>query len=1037
MIDAIIRFSVAHRLLVLLLVGTLVGAGWYGFQRLPIDAVPDVTNNQVQVLTPAPALTPLEVERQITFPIETALSGLPGMEEIRSISKFGLSAVTVVFTEDTDIHFARQVVFERLAAAREQIPPDVGKPLMGPVTTGLGEIYQYELRAKSEAKLDAMSLRTVQDWIVRRQLLGTPGIAEVNSYGGFAKQYQVRVDPVKLQAFGLTLRDVLDAVARNNANVGGAAIAHSSEQYLLRGVGLIENAADIERIVVKTGRDGVPVTVRDVAEIAYGSTVRQGAVTADGKGEVVCGITMMLKGANARTATTAVKGRIAEISKSLPAGVEIVPFYDRSELVDRTIRTVGTNLLEGALIVIFVLVLLLGNWRGALLVATVIPLSMLVAVIGMNALGLSGNLMSLGAIDFGLVVDGAVILVENGIRRVAERQHRLGRTLTDAELRETVVNASLEVRRATMFGELIIALVYVPLLTLRGIEGKMFAPMALTVMCALAGAMLLSMTYVPAMLTLALRGRVAERESPIIVWAKKIYDPSLAFVMRWRRQALALAVGAVLIAAAVFPMLGAEFIPRLDEGALAAQIQRLPSVSVAESVRISTAVEKVLLEFPEVTKVVTKNGSAEIATDPMGIEAGDMYIGLKPPSRWTSARTREELVGKMAKALEERVPEAQVGFSQPIELRVSELISGVKSDVAVKIFGEDLALTRTIAERVSRVLAGVRGAADVKVEAVAGIPQLQIRTNRAAIARHGLNVEDVNLLVESIVAGRAAGVVYEGERRFPLVVRLDEKSGRDLEAVRGLTVLAPNGARIPLTELAEISVAESPAQVSREQARRRVVVECNVRGRDIGTFVREARAAVEREVRLPAGYSVTWGGQFENLNRAAERLGLVVPLALLLIFALLYLSFGDGLHAGLIFTGIPFAAVGGVAALAARGMPFSISAGVGFIALFGVAVLNGLVLISALNALREQGRPLAEAVRAGAASRVRPVLMTALVASLGFLPMALSTSAGAEVQKPLATVVIGGLLTSTVLTLAVLPMLYGWIEARRLKTQTP
>ncbi|MCS7079470.1 MAG: CusA/CzcA family heavy metal efflux RND transporter [Chloracidobacterium sp.] len=1031
MLDRILRFSATHPSLILLGVLLLVVAGLDAFRRLPIDAVPDVTNNQVQVLTSAPALTPLEVERQITFPIETALAGLTGVEEIRSLSKFGLSAVTVVFDDDVDIYRARQLVFERLASARDQIPPGGGSPSLGPISTGLGEVYQYELRAAPDAGHDAMSLRVIQDWIVRRQLLGMPGVAEVNSYGGLSKQYQVRIEPAKLHAYGLTLRDVMDAVARNNANVSGGSIVRGPEQYLLRGVGLAQSVEDIKRIVVKTGRDGVPVFVRDVGEVVCAPpAVRQGAVTADGAGETVCGIVLMLKGANARTVTQAVAERLEEIAATLPPGVHIAPFYDRAELVGRTIRTVIWNLTEGALIVIGVLLLLLGHWPSALLVATVIPLSMLGAAVGMQALGISGNLMSLGAIDFGLIVDGAVILTENSIRRVAERRHDLGRALTTIERRQVVVAASSEVRRATMFGEIIIALVYVPLLALRGVEGKMFAPMALTVLCALGSAGVLSLTYVPAMLVFVLRGRVAEREAPLIRWAKRWYAPAFDVVRRRRAQAAAVAFGLLVTAGAAALSLGAEFIPRLEEGALAIQIQRLPSVSVAEAVRTATEVERVLLTFPEVTKVVTKNGSAEIATDPMGIELGDMYVGLKPPHEWRTARTREGLIAAMSDALKRRVPEARFSFTQPIELRVSELISGAKSDIAVKVFGDDLNILRRRAEQIAQTLAHIPGAADVKLETITGMPQVQVTPDRAALARYGLNVEAVNLLVESVVVGREVGVVYEGERRFPLVVRLDEASGRSVETLKALTLATPTGTRVPLAAVADVAVTEGPAQVSRERGRRRMVVECNVRGRDIGSFVTEAQARLKREVSLPPGYSITFGGQFENLQRAAARLAVVVPVALLLIYALLYMSFGEARAAALVFTGVPFAAVGGVAALMLRGMPFSISAGVGFIALFGVAVLNGLVLISAIRNLRRQGFPLETAVREGALTRVRPVLTTALVASLGFLPMATATSAGAEVQRPLATVVIGGLVTATMLTLLLLPILYEWMEQR-------
>ncbi|MDQ2675835.1 MAG: CusA/CzcA family heavy metal efflux RND transporter, partial [Actinomycetota bacterium] len=762
MIDRIIRFSVEQRLLVLLMVAILIGTGVYSLQRLPIDAVPDVTNVQVQVLTAAPSLAPLEIERQITFPVEVAMSGLPGVEEIRSVSKFGLSAVTIVFEDATDIYFARQLVLERLSAAREQIPEGLGSPEMGPISTGLGEIYQYELRAEPGSGYDATSLRTVQDWIVRRQMLGVPGVVEVNSFGGLEKQYQVRLDPARLQAYDLTLRDVLDAVARNNANVGGAYIEHGEEQYLLRGIGLVESADDISNIVVKTGAEGIPVYVRDVGDVVTGATVRQGAVTADGEGEIVAGIAMMLKGENTRTVVERVKERVEQVRKTLPEGVELVPFYDRTELVNRTIRTVVTNLVEGAALVVIVLILLLGNWRGALLVATIIPLSMLFAAICMVAFGVSGNLMSLGALDFGLIVDGAVVMVENAVRRRAEAQHEQ----TGERPERTILSACLEVGRPVVFAVAIIMIVYLPILSLTGIEGKMFIPMALTVVFALAGSLILSLTYIPAAMTWVLRGHVSETESPVIRYARRWYRPALDYVMRNRMPVVAGAFALVLASGALLPFLGSEFIPRLDEGALAIQVQQLPSVSLNQSIKTTTEVERVLMTFPEVTTVVSKTGRAEVATDPMSVDFSDLYIGLKPPKEWTSADSREELVEKMSEALEKKVPNATISFSQPIELRVAELISGVRSDVGIKLFGDDLDTLKEKADEIARVVSGVEGAEDVKAEAVSGLPQLQIKPDRAAIARYGLNVEDVNDLVESIVAGKDAGQVYEGEQRF-------------------------------------------------------------------------------------------------------------------------------------------------------------------------------------------------------------------------------------------------------------------------------
>ncbi|MDQ3749785.1 MAG: CusA/CzcA family heavy metal efflux RND transporter, partial [Acidobacteriota bacterium] len=873
----------------------------------------------------APSLAPLEIERQVTFPVETAMSGLPDVEEIRSVSKFGLSAVTVVFDDSVDIYFARQVILERLSQAREQIPESIGSPEMGPISTGLGEIYQYELKAAPNSGYDATALRTIQDWNVRRQLLGVPGATEINSFGGYEKQYQVRLDPNKLQSYGLSLRDVYEAVGRNNSNVGGAYIEKGAEQYLLRGIGLVEKTEDINNIVVKTGKEGVPVYVRDIAEVVEGATVRQGAVTADGEGEIVAGIVMMLKGENSRTVVNAVKERVEQVKKSLPAGVELVPFYDRTELVDRTISTVVTNLVEGALLVILVLILLLGNWRGALLVATIIPLSMLFAAILMRVFNVSGNLMSLGALDFGLIVDGAVVMVENAVRRRSEAQHAHSHEPPE----RTILESCLEVARPVVFAVAIIAIVYLPILSLRGIEGKMFVPMALTVVFALLGSLILSLTYVPAMLTFTLKGKVSEKESILIRWAKRIYKPAFEFMLRYRSQALAVAVGLILISGAIFPFLGSEFIPRLDEGDLAVQIGRLPSVSLKESVAIATKTEEVLKSFPEVKAVISKTGRAEVATDPMGVEISDVYVAMKPPDEWTSADSREELIEKMSERLEHEVPDGVFSFSQPIELRVAELISGVRSDVAIKLYGDDLEVLKDKADEIVKVVQTVSGAEDVKAEATSGLPQLQIKPDRAAIARYGLNVEDVNDMVEAVVAGKQAGLVYEGEQRFNLVVRLNEDAGKNIESIKNLLLTSPSGSRVPLGQVADIKLVEGAAQISREDTRRRIGVELNVRGRDIGSFVEEAQSKIEKEVQLPPGYYLKWGGTFENLQRASERLLIVVPIALFLIFVLLFTTFGSVKQAALIYTGIPFAIVGGVFALMLRGMPFSISAGVG------------------------------------------------------------------------------------------------------------
>ncbi len=1027
MINGIIQFAVKQRLLVMLMVAIMIGAGLYSFQRLPIDAVPDVTNVQVMVLTSAPALAPLEVERQITFPVEVAMSGLPNIAEIRSVSKVGLSAVTVVFDDSVDTYFARQLVAERLSQAREQIPASIGSPELGPISTGLGEIYHYEIKAAPGSGYDATSLRTIEDWNVRRQLLGVPGITEVVSMGGLEKQYQAQLDPAKLQAYGLTLHDVLEAVTKNNANVGGGYIEHAGEQYLLRGIGLAESADDIAKVIVKTGKSGAPITVHDLGEVVVGATLRQGAVTADGQGEIVTGITMMLKGENSRTVVERVKERMTQIRKSLPKGVEVDSYYDRTELIDRTIRTVARNLIEGAILVIIVLILLLGNWRASLLVATIIPLSMLFAAILMRVFNVSGNLMSLGALDFGLIVDGAVVIVENAVRRRAEAQH----SGNEESPVNTILGACQEVGRPVVFAVAIIMIVYLPILSLTGIEGKMFKPMALTVVFALAGSLILSLTYVPAAMSFILKGHVSEKESFIISRVKRWYGPGLEFVRRHRVPALAVATVLVIVSGFILPLLGSEFIPRLDEGVLLIGSRQMPSVSLAESTRNHTQIERVLHTFPEVMRVVSRIGRPEVSNDPMSVDQADIYVTLKPPSEWTSARTRTDLIAKIDKTLNEQVPGVAFSFTQPIEMRMSELIAGARADVAIMLFGDDLDTLRKTADQIARSIGKVRGAEDVKVEQISGLPQLQVKPDRAEIARYGINIEDVNSLVESIVAGKEAGQVYEGEQRFNLVVRLNPQSGRDVEAIKNLMVAAPNGARIPLSQIADVSVVEGPAQISREDTRRRISVELNVRGRDIGSFVNEAQGVIDKQVKIPPGYYVTWGGQFENLQRATQRLLIVVPLALFLIFILLFSTFGSVKQSLLIYTGIPFAIVGGVLALAMRGMPFSISAGVGFIALFGVAVLNGLVMVSYINKLREDGRNISDAVREGAMIRLRPVLMTALVASLGFIPMAVATSAGAEVQRPLATVVIGGLITSTLLTLLILPTLYGWFERER------
>ncbi len=1007
-----------------MMVAIMACAGVYNLINLPIDAVPDVTNVQVQVLTSAPSLAPLEVERQITFPVEVAMSGIPNVEELRSVSKFGISNVTIVFEESTDIYFARQLVMERLSQAREQIPSDIGSPELGPIATGLGEIYQYEVRTAPGYDYSPTDLRTIHDWNIRRQLLSVPGITEVNAHGGFGKQYDVMLSPEKLQSYGLTLNDIYEAVTRNNGTVGGGYIEKGAEQYLLRGIGLVEKPEDIANIVIKASPEGVPIFIRDLGEIVEGRNIRQGAVSADGQGEIVSGMAIMLKGENSRTVIERVKNKVAEIQKTLPEGVSIVPFYDRTELVKRAISTVEKNLVEGAVLVVLVLLLLLGNWRGALLVATIIPLSMLFAATLMRFFNVSGNLMSLGALDFGLIVDGAVVMVENAVRRRGEAQHAGSNTQPE----RTILEACREVARPVVFAVAIIAIVYLPILSLRGIEGKMFVPMAMTVIFALLGSLLLSLTYVPAMLTLVLKGKVSENESPLIRWAKLIYAPSLALVMKFRSQVFAVALVLVLISGAVFPYLGGEFIPRLDEGDLLIETILLPSVSLDEAMRTTTKMERSLTAFPEVKTIVSKCGAPAVATDSMSINQCDVFVMLKPVENWTAGMTKERLIAEMSDKLNAEVPDiASFGFLQPIEMRVNELIAGTRGDVAIKLFGDDLEVLADKAKQIEAVVRTIPGAVETKTEVTTGLPQLQVKADRAAIARYGLNVEDVNDLVESIFAGRAAGQVFEGEKRFDIRLRLNEDASRSIQSVKDLVLTASNGQRVPLAQVAEISLVEGASQISREDTHRRIVVSTNIRDRDISSFVQEAKQKLEQQVKLPPGYYLTWGGAFENLQRATDTLMIVVPIALFLIFVLLYSTFSSARQALLIYTGIPFAIVGGVFALALRGMPFSISAGVGFIALFGIAVLNGVVMVSFINYLREKGVSVRDAVNEGAMTRLRPVLMTALVASLGFVPMAIATSAGAEVQRPLATVVIGGLITSTLLTLLILPTLYAWV----------
>lgn len=1018
----IIELALKYRFLVIILALLAVGIGIYDLRRLPIDAVPDITPNQVLILTRAPGLGPVEVERFITFPVETSMSGLPGITEIRSTSRFGLSVVYVFFKEDVDIYFARRLVLERLPQAKDMIPAGFGSPEMGPISTGLGEIYQFEVNGEGYSP---MELRSTLEWDVAFKLRSVSGVVEVNTYGGELKTYEVQIDASKLTTYKLSLEQVLEALEKNNFSTGGAYIETNQEQQVIRGEGLVQTLDDIGNIVISATPQGVPIYVKNVAKVAFAPRVRQGAVTRDGKGEVVTGVVLMLVGENSRAIAQKVKEKLEEIKKSLPLGVTIDSYYDRTDLVRQTIKTVSKNLIEGGVLVIAVLLLLLGNLRGGLVVASAIPLSMLVAFTGMMYAKLSGNLMSLGAIDFGLIVDGSVVMIENIVRKLSEK-HGEGEKGTMA----TILEAGREVARPVFFAVAIIIIVYLPILTLQGVEGKMFKPMALTVIFALAAALVLSLTLMPVMASFVFRKGVKEHETGVMRQAKKIYLPLLDKVMAHPKKTVALAVGVFVLSIVVSLTLGAEFIPRLDEGAIALQAWRLPSVALTESVKNTTLIEKVLKRFPEVKTVISRTGQAEIPTDPMGVEISDIYVLLKPHDEWKTAKTREGLIGAMDQALKDNVPGTSFSYSQPIELRMQELIAGVRSDIAIQIYGDDLDVLKKKADEVVRVVSGVPGAADTKAEQVAGLPYLRIQVNRENIARYGINASQVLDVVEAM-GGKVVGQVLEGQRRFLLQARFQEADRASVDRIKNVKVADPQGRLIPLSQLADIRVEEGPAQISRENIHRRIAVEANVRGRDIASFVRDAQQAVDSQVKLPTGYYVEWGGQFKNLQEASSRLAIVVPLSLFLIFVLLYTMFNSARLAALIFVNVPMAATGGILALFLRGMPFSISAGIGFIALFGVAVLNGVVLVSYINQIRREGAPPEEAARHGAEIRLRPVLMTALVASLGFLPMALSTGAGAEVQQPLATVVIGGLVTSTLLTLLVLPAIYHWFEPSR------
>lgn len=1018
----IVELSLKYRFLVLVTTALLIAAGVYSMRRLPIDAVPDITPNQVLIITRAPGLGPVEIERFITFPVETAMSGLPKIQTIRSTSRFGLSVVYVFFEEGMDIYFARRLVMERLPQAREMIPAGYGSPEMGPISTGLGEIYQFEVKGP---KYSPMELRAILDWDIAFKLRSVPGVVEVNTYGGELKTYEAQLDANKLVRYNLSLQQVVDALERNNSATGGAYIERNDEQEVIRGEGLVETLADIGNIVVAATPQGVPIYMKSLGNIRFAPRVRQGAVTRDGRGEVVTGVVMMLIGENSRAVARRVKEALQKLRPSLPPGVTLDSYYDRTELVQKTIHTVSRNLIEGGVLVIAVLLLLLGNLRGGLIVASAIPLSMLAAFTGMLYAGLSGNLLSLGAIDFGLIVDGSVVMIENIVRKLSERKQA-----NAADTGHMILEAGKEVARPVFFAVLIIMIVYLPILTLQGVEGKMFRPMALTVIFALAAALALSLTWMPVLASIFFRRGVKEKETWIIRKAHRAYLPVM-------KQASGRPLMVAGVSAAVFAVsvvlasrMGAEFIPRLDEGALAVQAWRLPSVALSQSVQSTTLIEKTLAQFPEVKTIVSRTGQAEIPTDPMGVENSDIYVILKPREEWTSAETRDDLIAKMDKALDKNVPGTVFSYSQPIELRMQELIAGVRSDIAIMLFGEDLNVLKDKADEIVRVVSRVPGAADTKAEQVAGLPYLRIHVNREAIARYGINASQV-LDVVTALGGKTVGTVLEGQRRFDMQVRFAAADRAGIEQIRNIKVSDPEGRLIPLSQVATIAVEQGPAQISRQNIQRRISIETNVRGRDIASFVADARRAVAENVKLPPGYELEWGGQFKNLQEATARLKIVVPLALFLIFVLLYTMFNSARLATLIFINVPMAATGGVLALVLRGLPFSISAAIGFIALFGVAVLNGVVLVSYIHEMRQQGMSPKEAAAHGAEIRLRPVLMTALVASLGFVPMAISHGAGAEVQRPLATVVIGGLVTSTLLTLLVLPAIYPWFEKER------
>jgi len=1023
MLDRVLRFSLTQRFLVVAATALVVVLGLVSWKGLTLDAVPDITTNQVVVNTETGGMSPVEVEKLVTFPIETSMGGIPGVEHVRSLSQFGLSQVTVTFRDDVDTYFARSLVNERLSSVKESLPMGIEAPHMGPVSTGLGDIYMYALESASRSP---MELRSLQDWTIAPQLRNVGGVAEVNAADGSVKQYQVVVEPRALLARGIAVDEVVEALQKNNQNAGGGVLERNGERVLIRSVGLATTVRDLETIVVKT-EAGVPVLIRDVASVQLGVPVLTGISTKDGK-EAMTVTVMMLKGANGRTVATAVDAKIAEIRAQLPEDVRLTTVYNRADLVGASVDTVKKSLLEGGALVIAVLLLLLGNLRGAVIVALAIPLSMLVAIIGMNRFGISGNLMSLGAIDFGLIVDGAVVMIENAIRRLAEAREHKGTVLTRPEVRDSVWKSCREVAKPTAFAVTIITVVYLPILALEGTEGKMFKPMAFTVVFALIGALVLTMTLMPALASLMLSGDTHEgRNRPMELFGR-LYQPVLDFALRRRAVVAGCALAVLAVAGGLFTRLGSEFIPQLDEGSLVIQPVRVRTVDAEQTVRLVTAFEKKVLEVPEVMTVSSRSGTPEVATDPMPLSLTDSFVMLKPRDRWRPGLTKDALIAELTEKVNE-VPGQGYNFSQPIQMRFAELVSGVKADVGIKVFGEDLGVLKSKADAIAAIVRKIPGAQDVEVEQVDEVPVLQIDIDREAISRVGVSVDDIQEMIKIALGGEPVGQILEGDKRFALTVKLPDHVRNDAEEIRSILIETPDGGGIPLSALARIEDTRAPAQISRELGKRRVVVQLNVRGRDLGSFVQDAQAAIREGVDLPEGSYLAWGGQFENLQKASSRLALVVPIALALIFLLLFSTFGSLRQAILIFTGVPLAVTGGIIGLLVRDMPFSITAGVGFIALSGVAVLNGVVMVSAINRLREEGRlPVLDAVREGASQRLRPVLMTALVAALGFVPMALNTGIGAEVQRPLATVVIGGIVSATLLTLVVLPALYAWME---------